>query len=68
LYCIRLFIDMYSQITSQYDSKGLGVEEANVDVYESIEYQRKIRKKQCLIVLTVVIITVVLLFSIGLLP
>jgi len=39
------------------------VEEANVEVYESIELQKKIRKKQCWIILIVVILMIILLFS-----
>jgi len=38
------------------------VEDANVDVYESIEYQRKIRKKQCWILLIVAGVMAVLVF------
>jgi len=60
--------ELLDQIEFQVKQAGDYVEDANVDVYESIEYQRKIRKKQCWIILIVVIATVVLLFAIGVLP
>jgi len=44
------------------------VEDANVEVYESIQYQKKIRKKQCWIIVIVVVALFILLFSIGILP
>jgi len=44
------------------------VEDANVEVYESIQYQKKIRKKQCWIIVIVVVVLFILLFSIGVLP
>ena len=44
------------------------VEDANVDVYEAIEYQKKTRKKQCLIILIVVVLLIVVLFATGILP
>jgi t-SNARE complex subunit (syntaxin) len=43
------------------------VEDANVDVYEAIEYQKKARKKQCLIILIVVVLLIVVLFATGIL-
>ena len=60
--------ELLDQIEFQVKQAADYVEDANVDVYESIEYQRKIRKKQCWIILIVVIATVVLLFAIGVLP
>ena len=60
--------ELLDQIEFQVKQAGDYVEDANVDVYESIEYQKKIRKKQCWIILIVVIATVVLLFVIGVLP
>jgi t-SNARE complex subunit (syntaxin) len=41
---------------------------ANVDVYEAINYQKKIRKKQCWIILIVVVLIVILLFSLRIIP
>lgn len=60
--------ELLDQIEFQVKQAGDYVEDANVDVFESIEYQQKIRKKQCYIILIVVIATVVLLFAIGVLP
>mmetsp|Transcript_14295 Transcript_14295/g.39736 ORF Transcript_14295/g.39736 Transcript_14295/m.39736 type:complete len:313 (+) Transcript_14295:200-1138(+) len=60
--------ELLDQIEFQVKQAADYVEDANVDVYESIEYQRKIRKKQCWIILIVVIATIVLLFAIGVLP
>merc|ERR1712113_271953 len=36
------------------------VEDANVDLYESVEYQQKIRKKQCWIILIVSVVLAVI--------
>mmetsp|Transcript_1816 Transcript_1816/g.2516 ORF Transcript_1816/g.2516 Transcript_1816/m.2516 type:complete len:305 (-) Transcript_1816:378-1292(-) len=44
------------------------VEDANVDIHESIQYQKKIRKKQLWIILIVVVLLIIVLFSTGLLP
>jgi t-SNARE complex subunit (syntaxin) len=60
--------ELLDQIEFQVKQAGDYVEDANVDVYESIEYQRKIRKKQCWIMLIVVIATVVILFGAGIVP
>ena len=38
------------------------VEDANVDIHESIEYQKKIRKKYCWILLIVAVATIVIVF------
>lgn len=57
--------ELLDQIEYQVREAGDYVEDANVDVYESIEYQKKIRKKQCCIILIVVIATVILLFALG---
>jgi t-SNARE complex subunit (syntaxin) len=51
--------ELLDQIEFQVKQAGDYVEDANVDVYESIEYQSKIRKKQCWIILIVVVITVI---------
>jgi t-SNARE complex subunit (syntaxin) len=60
--------ELLDQIEFQVKQAGDYVEDANVDVYESIEYQRKIRKKQCWIMLIVVIAIVVILFGAGIVP
>lgn len=57
--------ELLDQIEFQVKQAGDYVEDANVDVFESIEYQTKIRKKQCWIILLVVVITVVILFATG---
>ena len=57
--------ELLDQIEFQVKQAGDYVEDANVDVYESIVYQKKIRKKQCYIILIVVVITVVLLAALG---
>jgi t-SNARE complex subunit (syntaxin) len=54
--------ELLDQIEFQVKQAGDYVEDANVDVYESIEYQSKIRKKQCWIILIVVVLTVVVVF------
>merc|ERR1712216_797966 len=48
--------ELLDQIEYQVRSAADYVEDANVDVYEAIEYQKKIRKKQCWIMLIVVIL------------
>lgn len=60
--------ELLDQIEFQVKQAGDYVEDANVDVYESIVYQSKIRKKQCWIILIVVIATVILLFTLKVLP
>jgi t-SNARE complex subunit (syntaxin) len=60
--------ELLDQIEFQVKQAGDYVEDANVDVFESIEYQSKIRKKQCWIMLIVVVAIVVLLFITGVLP
>lgn len=54
--------ELLDQIEFQVKQAGDYIEDANVDVYESIEYQRKIRKKQCWIILIVVVVIAVLAF------
>jgi t-SNARE complex subunit (syntaxin) len=44
------------------------VEDGNVDIHHAIEYQKKIRKKQCWIIAIVIVVTIVLLFSLRILP
>jgi len=55
--------ELLDQIEFQVKQAGDYVEDANVDVYESIEYQKKIRKKQCWIILIVVVAIIVILFA-----
>jgi len=54
----------------EFNVKGAAdyVEEANVDVYEAIEYAKKSRKKQCLILIAVMVLAIVLLFVFRVLP
>jgi len=53
----------------EFNVKGAAdyVEEANVDVFEAIEYSKKSRKKQCWIIILVVVIAVIILFASGVL-
>jgi|Transcript_19645 t-SNARE complex subunit (syntaxin) len=60
--------ELLDQIEYQVRSAADYVEDANVDVYEAIEYQKKIRKKQCWILLIVVVVIIVVLFSSGIIP
>ena len=60
--------ELLDQIEYQVRSAADYVEDANVDVYQAIEYQKKIRKKQCWILLIVVVAIIVILFSTGVLP
>ncbi|KAL7550357.1 hypothetical protein ACHAWF_013605 [Thalassiosira exigua] len=60
--------ELLDQIEYQVRSAADYVEDANVDVYEAIEYQKKIRKKQCWILLIVVVLIIIVLFSTGILP
>ncbi|KAL7540050.1 hypothetical protein ACHAXR_009823 [Thalassiosira sp. AJA248-18] len=59
--------ELLDQIEYQVRSAADYVEDANVDVYEAIEYQKKIRKKQCWILLIVVVLIIIVLFSTGIL-
>ena len=60
--------ELLDQIEYQVRSAADYVEEGNIEVYEAIEYQKKIRKKQCWIILIVVILIIIVLFSMGVLP
>jgi len=60
--------ELLDQIEYQVRSAADYVEDANVDVYEAIEYQKKIRKKQCWILLIVVILIIIVLFATRILP
>ena len=59
--------ELLDQIEYQVRSAADYVEEGNIEVYEAIEYQKKIRKKQCWIILIVVILIIIVLFSLGVL-
>mmetsp|Transcript_1724 Transcript_1724/g.4104 ORF Transcript_1724/g.4104 Transcript_1724/m.4104 type:complete len:323 (-) Transcript_1724:189-1157(-) len=60
--------ELLDQIEYQVKSAADYVEDANVDVYEAIEYQKKIRKKQCWIILIVIVLVIIVLFATGILP
>lgn len=57
--------ELLDQIEFQVKQAGDYIEDANVDVYESIQYQSSIRKKQCWIIAIVIVVVIVLLFSTG---
>jgi t-SNARE complex subunit (syntaxin) len=57
--------ELLDQIEFQVKQAGDYVEEANVDVHQAIEYQKSIRKKQCWIIVIVIIALVVILFATG---
>mmetsp|Transcript_10841 Transcript_10841/g.25859 ORF Transcript_10841/g.25859 Transcript_10841/m.25859 type:complete len:308 (-) Transcript_10841:256-1179(-) len=57
--------ELLDQIEFQVKQAGDYVEEANVDVHQAIEYQKSIRKKQCWIIVIVVVAIVVVLFATG---
>lgn len=59
--------ELLDQIEYQVKTAADYVEDANEDVYEAIEYQKKIRKKQCWIILIVVVLVIIILFSTGIL-
>ncbi|KAL7498920.1 hypothetical protein ACHAWT_008610 [Skeletonema menzelii] len=59
--------ELLDQIEYQVKAAADYVEDANEDVYEAIEYQKKIRKKQCWIILIVVVLVIIILFSTGIL-
>jgi len=42
------------------------VEEANVEVHEAIEYSKKARKKQCIIMAIVIVVVLILCVWLGL--
>lgn len=60
--------ELLDQIEFQVKQAGDYVEDANVDVYESIQYQSSIRKKQCWIMAIVIVCIIVLLFATGIIP
>ena len=57
--------ELLDQIEFQVKQAGDYVEEANLDIHQATEYQKSIRKKQCWIILIVVVAIVVILFSTG---
>lgn len=57
--------ELLDQIEFQVKQAADYVEDGNIDVYEAIEYQKKIRKKYCWILLIVVVALIVILFSTG---
>jgi t-SNARE complex subunit (syntaxin) len=60
--------DLIDQI--EFNVKGAAdyVEDANVEVFHAIEYSKKIRKKQCCIIIIVICVGVGLLFAFGIIP
>lgn len=60
--------ELIDQIEFNVKSAADYVEDANVDVFQAIEYSKKVRKKQCLIIVIVIVVAVILLFSLGVLP
>jgi SNARE domain/Syntaxin len=57
--------ELLDQIEFQVKQAGDYVEEANLDVHEAIEIQKKIRKKQCWLILIAVVVCIVLLKVLG---
>jgi t-SNARE complex subunit (syntaxin) len=57
--------ELLDQIEFQVKQAADYVEDGNVDLYEGVEYQKKIRKKQMWIILIVVVAMVVVLAMIG---
>jgi t-SNARE complex subunit (syntaxin) len=55
--------ELLDQIEFQVSQAGDYVEEGNEDVYQAIEYQKKIRKKYCWIMLIVVVAVVILMLA-----
>mmetsp|Transcript_24195 Transcript_24195/g.43722 ORF Transcript_24195/g.43722 Transcript_24195/m.43722 type:complete len:302 (-) Transcript_24195:213-1118(-) len=60
--------ELLDQIEFNVRSAADYVEEGNVDLFESIEFQKKIRKKQCWMMIIAIIATIVILFATGILP
>lgn len=59
--------ELLDQIEYQVKSAADYVEDANVQVYESIQYQKKIRKKQCCIIIIVLVVVIILLAAFDIL-
>mmetsp|Transcript_9386 Transcript_9386/g.13057 ORF Transcript_9386/g.13057 Transcript_9386/m.13057 type:complete len:351 (-) Transcript_9386:81-1133(-) len=60
--------ELLDQIEHQVKSAADYIEDANVDVHEAIEYQKAIRKKQCWIILIVIVCVIILLFAAKVIP
>lgn len=60
--------ELLDQIEFQVKSAADYVEDANVQVFESIQYQKKIRKKQCCITIIVLVVVLIILVWLGIIP
>merc|ERR1719330_1006912 len=60
--------ELIDQIEHNVKSAADYVEEGNVEFHKGIEYQKSIRKKQCWIIILVLILTVILLFAFRVIP
>mmetsp|Transcript_13823 Transcript_13823/g.33460 ORF Transcript_13823/g.33460 Transcript_13823/m.33460 type:complete len:302 (+) Transcript_13823:114-1019(+) len=60
--------ELLDQIEFQVKQANDYVEEGNVELVEAIEYQKAIRKKQCMIIGIAVVAVVVLLFAFRIIP
>jgi t-SNARE complex subunit (syntaxin) len=60
--------ELLDQIEFQVKQAADYVEDGNVDVHEAVEYQKSIRKKQCIIIMVVMVAAVVILFATGIVP
>jgi len=60
--------ELLDQIEFQVRSAAEYVEDGNVQVFESIQYQKKIRKKQCWIIIIVLVVVLIIMFSMGIIP
>lgn len=60
--------ELIDQIEHNVTSAADYVEEGNIEFHKGLEYQKSIRKKQCWIILIVVILTIVMLFALKILP
>merc|ERR1712127_1162996 len=55
--------ELIDQIEYNVKSAADYVEDANVQVYTAIEYQKGIRKKHCCVIVIAIILTFIILFS-----
>lgn len=60
--------ELLNNIEKQVTEAAAYVEQGNVDIVQSIEYQKKIRKKQCWIIVLVLVAVIILLFALRILP
>uniref|UniRef100_A0A7S2K4X5 t-SNARE coiled-coil homology domain-containing protein n=1 Tax=Leptocylindrus danicus TaxID=163516 RepID=A0A7S2K4X5_9STRA len=60
--------ELLNQIEFQVETAADYIEEGNVDIVKSIEYQKSIRKKQCWIIVIVIVALIVVLFAARILP